>query len=41
MYRIYIWSCRYDDLYKVRLQIADITKQRFIEVALNILFFCN
>jgi len=39
MYRIYIWSCRYDHLYKVRLQIAGITKQTFVEMALNILFF--
>jgi len=39
MYRIYIWSCRYGHLYKVMLQIAGITKQTFVEVALNILFF--
>jgi len=38
-YRIYIWSCRYDHLYKVRLQIAGITRQTFVEMALTILFF--
>jgi len=39
MCRIYIWSCRCGHLCKVRLQIAEITKQTFVEVALNILFF--